>query len=261
MMIRSTAMLAAGLLVLTSAVADSPVPNKQVDPKADQVLKDMGTLLAKTKSFSVDAKVEQDLVLADGQKIEMSSRRSFTVSRPNHIRATSAGDLDIMDAWYAVNKLTVLNRQTKEYTTLDVPDKIDAMFDDMVNRFGLVLPMADLLVSDPYGSAMQNTWAGFYIGLHEVNGVACHHLAFRADSVDWQIWVDSGEKPLPRKLVITFSTVSGQPKWSAELDNWNLSPKVDDAMFTFAPGQGMTQVDAQKLLSSKSPAPVPGKTP
>jgi len=33
-----------------------------------------------------------------------------------------------------------------------------------------------------------------------VEGVRCDNLAFRAPNVDWQIWIQEGPEPLPRKL-------------------------------------------------------------
>ncbi len=35
-----------------------------------------------------------------------------------------------------------------------------------------------------------------------MNGIECHHLAFRAEKVDWQVWVQAGDTPLPMKYLI-----------------------------------------------------------
>ena len=50
-----------------------------------------------------------------------------------------------------------------------------------------------------------------------MDGVVCDHLAFRNLDTDWQIWVESGERPLPRKYVITSKTVAAAPQYTLRL--------------------------------------------
>ena len=40
----------------------------------------------------------------------------------------------------------------------------------------------------------------------------CHHLAFEQATIDWQLWIDAGKDPLPRKLVITYKTEDEVPQ-------------------------------------------------
>ena len=52
----------------------------------------------------------------------------------------------------------------------------------------------------------------FYVGKSEVRGVKTDHLAFRADEVDWQVWIEDSRTPLPRKLVITLKWMAAAPQ-------------------------------------------------
>jgi hypothetical protein len=45
--------------------------------------------------------------------------------------------------------------------------------------------------------------------------VLCDHLAFRQLDTDWQLWVEKGSRPLPRKIVITTRYEVGDPQFSA----------------------------------------------
>ena len=58
-----------------------------------------------------------------------------------------------------------------------------------------------------------------------------HHLAFRTAKVDWQIWIEDGRAPLPRKLVITYKLVPGAPVFRLELSDWDVSARLPDATF------------------------------
>ncbi len=224
-----------------------------IEPRADEVMKRMGRLLADTKAFSFEAHILQDEVLLSGQKLQLSQIRKAMVQRPDRIRIVSTGDLDNRRVWYRGRSLALLDQTTNEYAVMDVPANIDDTLDHLVERYGLVVPLADIVVSDPYTSAMRNTRVGFYVGLHHVRGVPCHHLAFRQDTLDWQIWIDAGDKPVPRKLLITFTHFPGQPQWTAELSNWDLEPTINEDDFVFHPPADSRKVDPEQLLRQGQP--------
>src|SRR5688500_14400635 len=66
------------------------------------------------------------------------------------------------------------------------------------------------------------------------SGVDCHHLAIRQADVDWQVWVENSQTPVPRKLVITTKTEPTEPQYMATLD-WEFAPRMDDSLFAFTP--------------------------
>ena len=44
------------------------------------------------------------------------------------------------------------------------------------------------------------------VGPSVVGGVTCEQYAFRQADIDWQIWIQLGDYPLPRRLVATTTT-------------------------------------------------------
>ena len=161
-----------------------------------------------------------------------------------------------LQIWYDGKTLSILSRQQNSYATTKAPGTIDEMMDYLFEEFGLEVPIADLLVSDPYNSATQRVRSGQYIGLHQVQGTKCHHLAFRQNNVDWQIWIEDGDNPLPRKLVITHKGLPGHPQFIAIFDKWNLSPKLSKDLFTFKVPEGAKRIEIEPLLTK----PALGKT-
>jgi hypothetical protein len=85
--------------------------------------------------------------------------------------------------------------------------------------------------------------SGRYIGVVVVNGVECHHLAYRAKEIDWQIWVQTGDKPLPLKYVITSKWMTAAPQFTLRLRDWNIEPKFAADIFTFTPPDGARKLD------------------
>ena len=141
--------------------------------------------------------------------------------------------------------LTILDKEHNAYASAEMPDTIDATLDKYEDDYGVVLPLADLLYSDPYKTLMEGVTYGRYLGLHLAAGVPCHHLAFAQDTIEWQIWIDAGDKPLPRKLVITYVDEPGEPQYSATIRRWRLDGKVPEGLFTFEAPEGAKKVDVQ----------------
>jgi hypothetical protein len=58
-----------------------------------------------------------------------------------------------------------------------------------------------------------------------VDGVQCEHLAFRNFDTDWQLWIETGDKPFPRKMVITSKTINSAPQYTVRIKSWKTDPQ------------------------------------
>ena len=79
-----------------------------------------------------------------------------------------------------------------------------------------------------------------------IDGDLCDHYAFRQGDFDWQIWITTGTKPLPRRLVITNRSDEARPQSVSTID-WNLKPTFKNAIFKFMPPKGATAVELRSL--------------
>jgi hypothetical protein len=216
---------------------------RDIEPKADQQLKAMSKYLEGLKTYSFQVEEFIDDVQDDGQKIQLSNQRHLSVSRPNKVFGEDVGDTADSFFYFDGKTVTVYDRGQKTYATEKVPGTIDAMLDHLHDRFDTHQTLADFLFSDPYKVFTENVESGSYVGLHCVGKVKCHHLAFRQRMLDWQIWIDAGEQPLPRKLVITFKRQADQPQYTALIHRWEVNPKLSDDLFQFRPPEGVRKVD------------------
>ena len=69
--------------------------------------------------------------------------------------------------------------------------------DEALDRTGMVIPLADFLYSDVYDRLMGSVQRGVYLGVHDVDGIPCHHLAFEQETIDWQLWIDAARSRCP----------------------------------------------------------------
>jgi hypothetical protein len=235
---------------------DKPADKPRIEPRADDVLKKACACLAELKQFGIKVEETFDEVSASGQKIQLSNHRSVLVSRPDRLMAESEGDTTKRHVYYDGKTITMFDPDAKLYATDKAPATIDALFDYLHEAHGFTLPTADLLFTDPYKVLTEKVEEGEYLGLHRVGEKKCHHLAFRQRGVDWQLWVDAGEKPLPLKFLITYRRLPGEPQFATAFA-WDLSAKPSDSAFTFKPPP-----DARKIeFVINKPAPAKDKTP
>ncbi len=131
-----------------------------------------------------------------------------------------------------------------------MPATIDEALDWVFDMTGTVIPLADFLYADSYSRLMGSVQRGTYLGIHEAAGVPCHHLAFEQATIDWQLWIDAGPDPLPRKLVIAYKTEDEVPQYAVTIRTWNFAPPVADDRFRFSPPAGATRIDVSSMAEA-----------
>ena len=214
-----------------------------VEPKADQLLRKMSTYLAGLEQFSVQTENTLEVVLRSGEKIQFDNPAEAWIKRPNKLRADRKGDVVSQEFYYDGKTLSLYMLDGNYYATVEAPSTIDEMIDFSREVLDVYAPGGDLIYKNAYEVLMEDVLSGWYVGLSVVAGVRCHHLAFRGNEVDWQIWIEDGDKPLPKKFIITTKWMTGAPQFTLVVKSWNLSPKITEDMFSFAPPQGAQKID------------------
>jgi len=222
---------------------------RDVDVQTDSSLKHMCDTLDGAKAFRFRVRAAMDRRVDTGQLAQFHRTSDITVVRPDRLYAKTDTDDGHWSAWYRDKTLTVLDRDDNTYATDAVPGSIGDMLDYMVDHYDPAIPAADLLVGKTYDALLAHVESGTYVGLHAVGETKCHHLLFRQENIDWQIWIDAGKQPLPRKLVITYVAEPDQPQYVATMDDWDLAPAVSEATFTFTPPADAKSVSMSELVA------------
>jgi len=250
-----TIFLAAGAvlsLALTSAAISAdrdPAPSapaadagsmQNIDPDAKEILDAMSAYMASVKSFTLHADTTRDDVLAFGYKLQTNDAVDLRVRRPDRLRADVSGDNQNSSYYYDGKTLTILGRDLGYWTEIPAPATIGELIDSAQER-GIEMPLLDVLASGARNELLEGVRTAVYVGESKIGGVACDHLAFRQPTIDWQLWVSQGDKPLPRKILITTRYKVGDPQYSALL-TWNTSSRIDDADFRFKAPANATKI-------------------
>ncbi len=236
------------LLVLTALIAgvissafaeDTPV----IDPQASETLQRMSNFLAAQDSFTFHAESTKDELQASGQMIQYARGAEIAVKRPGHLAVAVDGDLRSLRFFFNNDKVVLLDVVQNFFAELSVPASLERAIPYALQNFSLEAPFAQFIYPNAYDYLIRGVVEGRYLGIHRVQGVPCHHLAFRTATVDWQLWVDAGDEPLPRKFVETEKRVAGGPQFTALLTDWRLDPLLENGVFQLVKPDDAVQIE------------------
>lgn len=242
---RPPAPAAAGAVSVRPAGPDPLVP-----------LRRMCAFLGGTKQFSFAATTTMDTMSETGQMVKTTVNRRVMVDRPDKVKSDARGVSVSRKVYYNGKTLAVSDLKRKTYGIVDAPGSIDEMLGFIAKAYGITLPLADLLHSDLYEALLPHIRKARNLGRSRVGEHACDHLAFQGDTVDWEIWIDTGDRPLPRKVEIVYKLEAGGPQYEAVLRNWNLEPDFSPRIFEFTPPRGMKRIEILPLSGRGGPQPV-----
>jgi len=240
-----TAVAAAVISALAAAPsshAKSGPAKPAIEPEAISALHKMGEFLRNQQNFSVQARSTTDDVISSGQKVQYGGTIDLKVRRPDRLRMDITGDRRNERIYYDGKNFTVFADRVGYFATFPAPGTLDELKTVLEKRYAFDLPLADLFY---WGTEHDGTSAiqrATRVGAANVEGFACDHFAFRQKDVDWELWIEQGGRPVPRKLVITTTTEKAKPQHGMVM-NWDLSAKYDDSLFTFVPPATAHQIE------------------
>ncbi|HEY2774936.1 MAG TPA: DUF2092 domain-containing protein [Candidatus Binatia bacterium] len=259
--------------ILAAAIAGSVTASHSAEqasagkPDANAILSQMAQFLAAQPRFSVDVACGYDSLQESGKKLEFLEHRKVLLDRPKQrLRVEveqSDGDKSVV---LFDGKLITAQDLTKNvYAQVDAKPTLDESIGYFVHGLRMRFPMAALL-----GSALPEELAKHvreveYVEETSILGVPTYHVVGSTDSVDFQVWVDAGKKPLPHRIVLTYTQEEGQPQYRAQFSNWDLSPSVRDSAFEFKAPSGAGRITFAPQLKTvaatpASAAPAQGST-
>jgi hypothetical protein len=251
--LKATACLTAaiGLCLGLAIAAPSPAASQpaapkpavqKVDPKAVKALSDMSTYLRSLTTFELNTQTSLDVVTNDGQKIQLDGTARYRVRKPNAFVIDIVSDTWNRQLVYNGREFTLYSPKRGYYATVPAPATIKETIAEIETKFGISVPLDDLFRwGDADGARAEALDSAFLVGTDTVDGVKTNHYAFREGQIDWQVWIQQGDQPLPRKLVIVDRRDAAQPGYAARL-TWTLNPPLSDDVFVFRPDKDAKRI-------------------
>ena len=230
-------------VVAVSGTSTALAQSSGQDPRALKVLKSMSDHLDGLNSFrikghaSTDARLDAGLIVSNTQDIQVA------VKRPGSMHFHSFNGEETRHLYVHDGQLSVYTDASNSYAQAEVDKNLDAALDQALEDYGVDLPLMDIVQKDTFGKLVQTGDEVIYLGdKRQVGGENCHQLVIRLDEVDVQLWISEGDRPLPRRIVITDKWEGGNPRLDAEMA-WDTGADVSSAEFEFELPKDAARID------------------
>lgn len=238
-----SALAVVALLTATAAQAEPPAKGPDITPEAVTAIRSMCEFLKAQPVMAFRAEVSQEKVYPNGQTIQVNRMLEVVLKRPDKLYVRTIGDERDRVFVYDGKTATRADLDKGVYAVLDAPPTIDELLAMLSQKYGLSAPLADLLTADPCVNLLDDVLVGDSLGNHLAAGKSCQHLAFTQKDVGWQLWIENGKQPLPRKLVINDKEKMGWPQYSATIQSFDFHPRLPAGLFTFTPAKDARKID------------------
>jgi len=227
--------------------APTPTAAAVVNAKAIERLNAMGAHLRSLKAFTVNADVTVEEVLDSGQKVENALTVEIAARMPDKLRVSTTSAERNRKVYYDGKSVTIFGQKLGYYGSFHAPATIAQTVDVAAKKYGLEVPLADLFLMGTDKFDTKSITEAIYVGPQMIGGVLCDQLAFRQPGVDWQICIERGKTPLPRKLVVTGTDGDAAQPVRRSILTWKAGTAPEAAAFTFVPPKGATRIAVKEV--------------
>jgi len=237
----------AWMVVATALVLAAPGTQAQ-EKDAKVILRAMADYVASQKTLELSFDSDIEVITPELEKIQFTNSGDALLSRPDKLRAHRvSGHTEVLMVFDG-KMVSILGKNLNGYAQFEAPGTVDQLIAALRAGHGIALPGADLLLSNSYEVLVAGVREAKHIGRGIIDGVECEHLAFRNFDTDWQLWVEVGLRPIPRKLVITSKTLNNAPQYSIRIKSWKTDIEPAQDAFVMVPPAGTKKLKPEDLL-------------
>jgi hypothetical protein len=236
-----------------AATAAEPVLSED----AAKTMARMTDFISAAPSFSLLSEIGYEVMQDNGQVLEFGSLLTLAIQRPSRAIGrfdSRNGDSSttVLDGeGISISAVSGSMEKLHVYDTTRQPGDIDSSLEFLAKEMGVPRQLRDFFSRDLTASLGSAVQSGYYVGESVISGVLCDHLALRGEKEDVQVWIAQGDEPVPRRIVITYRQLEGQPQFWAQFTEWNFSPELSDTAFTFSPPEGAKRISFFSDTSGK----------
>lgn len=235
--------------ILLAAVLLTAGPGLQAqESDAKSLLKAMSDYVSSQQTIELTFDSDIEVITPQLEKIQFTNSGEVLLSRPDKLRAHRVSGHADAALFYDGKRVTIFGKSINGYTQFEGPGSVDQLIEALSAGHGVALPGADLLLTNTYEVLIAGVMEAKYIGRGIVDGRECEHLAFRNFDTDWQLWIEVGERPIPRKMVITSKTLNSAPQYTLRVKSWKTGIDPAPDAFLFVPPAGAEKLSPDALI-------------
>jgi hypothetical protein len=234
-----------------SAAERAKAAKPEISEEASGALR-MGQTLRAAEQFSFRAITIRVYSEGNGEPLHIFHRLEVTVHRPNRMLGEISGDDGSAKLLFDGKTATLFSAAPRKYVSIPVPEgTIEGMLKEAVGRVGVDFPLADFLSEAPNKAFLTGVSAGSVVNTVTIDGAPYDHLFFsQPPGIELELWLSKNEQSLPRRLIVTYRSLPGQPNFIAEFSDWNFNIHPSDSDFSFQPPAGAVQVALKPMAAA-----------
>ena len=225
-----------GLVCAATACSNRPAaPADPVTPAerrqaGEALMKQLSATIAGAQAIAFTSEETGSRTKPGGARETLRYTRELSMQRPNRLYFVMKGDRDL-EAFYAGTKVTLVSHKDKVFAEFPAPATLDETVDVISYRYGIPMPVGELLTLNPETSLVTAETTGGWAGRETIDGAACIRLSWQEPRVDWSVWLEEGGSGLPRKLEVSHKAHKAMPATTIVFKSWNLTPQIADTIF------------------------------
>jgi hypothetical protein len=220
------------------AAPTTTMDKTEIGKDVSDILTHMTEFISGAQAYTIVAEMGHEVVQTNGQRLEFGSHITASLRRPSQANVR----FDNRDGENATivldgEKISVFSTRgnAQVYDVTRQPGDIDASFIFLAEQLGTADQLHHFFSIDLTDSMKSMLKSGYYVGEATIAGILCDNLALRNADEDVQLWVTKGDKPVPRRIVVTYKNLEGQPRFWAQFEKWNFSPTFSETIFSYTP--------------------------
>jgi hypothetical protein len=226
-----------------------------ISEEASAALTHMGQTL-RAEDFAFQVRTIRVYADANGQPLHIFHTIKVVVHRPNRLLVDISGDDGDSKLVFDGKTALVYSATQNKFATIPVPEgTIEAMLKEVVGRLGVDFPLADFLTNAPDKAFLSGVTEGRVANTVTIDGAPYLHMFFmQPPGIELELWVAKNDQALPRRLIVTYRNLPGEPSFIAEFSDWNFNIHPSDADFAFQPPAGAQQMQLKAAAPPAAPA-------
>lgn len=235
--------IAVSFAAVLLCMGPSPLLAGEHDERAIEVLKAWNNYQATLNAVVIRGTSLQDARLGAGLVVSNSEEITVSLKKPASLHLKQFDGVNTMEIFFHNGQLTTFDSGLGYYAQADVPKDLGAALDFSLEEMGVDAPLMDLVRANVFDQLAEIADSILYLSDQSlVAGAYCHQIAIRGTDLDVQLWIQKGEIPVPRRIMITNKWEGGAPRFVAEMD-WTTAAKIDDSEFVFKAPEGARQIE------------------
>ncbi len=226
---------------------------ESAEKRAREILRKCLVFQREMKSFSYEMHTRVAVKMQDNKQTDSREESYVAMESPNRFVLRAPGPReasgDVTQAFCDGKTLIIYQAKTNEFTEEKAPSSVA----EIAEAIGFSLLPAGLLgvpSTVPDEQHMATIEEARYLGEEAINGIACHHIAYKQQGgilLGIELWIESGDRP----LVLQASPKMINPATEEEVksveilitqDHWTLNQPLPDETFKFNPPAGAKKV-------------------